>query len=151
MTISAVMPCAADINQSTVKTWEFLTPPPRQLMPNRPPLSPAIPRESFLAKSATQSSADFDFDPRKLLRRRSSLVIADLPTREHMSNSLAESKGTLEEASSEDDEEDEKEKRTPKSDGKPDEKEKKPEDKKKPPPTQFNEPDANSLLDAFGF
>ena len=22
---------------------------------------------------------------------------------------------------------------------------------KKPPPTQFNEPDANSLLDAFGF
>lgn len=112
------------------------------------PLSPAFPRDSFLAKGPNQSTTDFDFDPRKLLRRRSSLVIADLPTREHVANSLAVSKDTLEEASSEEEYEqkDEKEKAPG---GKPDEG--KPEEKKKPLPTQFNEPDANSLLDAFGF
>ena len=126
-------------------------------MPSRPPLSPALPRESFLAKSATQGSADYDFDPRKLLRRRSSLVIADLPTREHMSNALAESKGTLKEVSSEDEDEDAakatkiggKGKGRGKSEG--GEETKHDEKKNKPPPTQFREPDANSLLDAFGF
>ena len=128
-------------------------------MPSRPPLSPALPRESFLAKSATQGSADYDFDPRKLLRRRSSLVIADLPTREHMSNALAESKGTLKEVSSEDEDEDEDAAKATKIGGRgkgrrksEDEEETKHDEKKnKPPPTQFREPDANSLLDAFGF
>lgn len=91
---------------------------------------------------ANHSSADFDFDPRKLLRRRSSLVVADLPTREHLSNALAAEKGSLAEASSESEEEKEKaEKKT----------EEKKTEPKKPPPTQFQEPDSNSLLDAFGF
>lgn len=127
-----------------VKTWEFLLPPPPKMIPGRPPLSPMMPRESFHAHGPNQSATDFDFDPRKLLRRRSSLVVADLPTREHVKNDLAESKGTLDEAKHEEsdedgeDEEDELE-------------EKKEEPKKKPPPTQFKEPDASSLLDAFGF
>jgi len=81
---------------------------------------------------------EFDFDPRKLLRRRSSLVVADLPTRELISNALASSGTVPEENGSEEE-----------SDG-PSRREAK-EEKKKPPPTQFQEPDANSLLDSFGF
>jgi hypothetical protein len=130
-----------------VKTWEFLLPPPPKITPGRPPLSPMIARESFQANGLNQSALDFDFDPRKLLRRRSSLVVADLPTREHVKNELAESKGTLDEAEHEEsDEEDE-------DNGDEAEKEEKQEEpkKKKPPPTQFQEPDASSLLDAFGF
>ena len=137
-----------------VKTWEFLLPPPpTKATSGRPPLSPSMPRQSYQSQGRNQSATDFDFDPRKLLRRRSSLVIADLPVREHAHNDLAESKGTLEESresgeedgekEGEEDEEDEKDK---KNHEKPKE-----EPKKKPPPTQFNEPDANSLLDAFGF
>jgi len=126
-----------------VKTWEFLAPPPPKITPGRPPLSPAMPRESFHAHGPNQSALGFDFDPRKLLRRRSSLVVADLPVREHVQNDLAVSKGTLdenedEESKDEDDEDEEVE-------------EKKEEPKKKSPPTQFQEPDSNSLLDAFGF
>jgi hypothetical protein len=126
-----------------VKTWEFLTPPPTKIAPGRPPLSPMMPRESFHANGPNQSATDFDFDPRKLLRRRSSLVIADLPTREHVKNDLAASKGTLQEAEHEEEsgEDEEVEEKA----------EKKDEPKKKPPPTQFHEPDASSLLDAFGF
>ncbi|KAF2021002.1 hypothetical protein BU24DRAFT_361581 [Aaosphaeria arxii CBS 175.79] len=121
------------------KTWEFLAPPPREVGLNRPPLSPALPRDSFYANGPNKTTTDFEFDPRKLLRRRSSLVVADMPTREHISNSLAASKGTVREESSEDEE-----KST-------EEVEIKEDKKKKPPPTQFHEPDANSLLDAFGF
>lgn len=124
-----------------VKTWEFLLPPPPKIAAGRPPLSPMMPRESFHANGPNQSATDYDFDPRKLLRRRSSLVVADLPVREHVKNDLTASKGTLDE---DDDEESEDEK----------EEEKKSEQdkqKKKPPPTQFQEPDASNLLDAFGF
>lgn len=129
-----------------VKTWEFLLPPPpAKAKRGLQPLSPMLPRESFHAHGPNQSATDFDFDPRKLLRRRSSLVVADLPARKHVRNELTESKGTLEEASSEDDDEN-------REDDKSEEEEKpREEPKKKPPPTQFNEPDANSLLDAFGF
>jgi hypothetical protein len=83
---------------------------------------------------------NLDFDPRKLLRRRSSLVVADLPVREHVAQSF--NAGRVEEDSEETDGDSAVEKKPP---------EKKPEEKKKPPPTQFTEPDAGSLLDAFGF
>ncbi|KAF1977584.1 hypothetical protein BU23DRAFT_587563 [Bimuria novae-zelandiae CBS 107.79] len=125
-----------------VKTWEFLTPPPAKMLPNRPPLSPAILHASFHARGKNQSATDLDFDPRKLLRRRSSLVIADLPTREHIGNALAEEKGSIAEAGSESEEDKE---------DRQDEKRKDEGEKKKPPPTQFQEPEASSLLDAFGF
>ncbi|KAF2003615.1 hypothetical protein P154DRAFT_617532 [Amniculicola lignicola CBS 123094] len=130
-----------------VKTWEFLTPPPtRFLTSNKAPLSPAIPHANFQPFDPTQASTNFDFDPRKLLRRRSSLVVADLPTREHVTNILATQKGGVKEVDEETDSEDEV---GGKNDGA---KEKEGNgEKKKPPPTQFKEPDANSLLDAFGF
>ncbi|EMD60047.1 hypothetical protein GGP41_009455 [Bipolaris sorokiniana] len=119
-----------------VKTWEFLLPPPPSTKKSQatgdrvPLLSPTMPRESSDTHGRNSSAEDFDFDPRKLLRRRSSLVVADLPVREFK-------KGESQAAplKEEGDSEQEKEK----------------EEKKKPPPTQFNEPDANSLLDAFGF
>jgi hypothetical protein len=137
------------LNNSIVKNWEFLAPPPARLLPNRPPLSPAIPHTTFYARNINQSAADFDFDPRKLLRRRSSLVIADLPTREFITNTLTESKGSIVEAESEEEQGriavDKKQEAYDKS------AEEEQKEKKKPPPTQFQEPDASSLLDAFGF
>lgn len=71
-------------------------------------------------------------------------MVADLPTRELITNILASRKPVKEEDSSEGVSEEEIE---PKQKEEP----KKPEVQKKPPPTQFQEPDANSLLDAFGF
>ncbi|KAF2130659.1 WD repeat protein-like protein [Dothidotthia symphoricarpi CBS 119687] len=130
-----------------VKTWEFLLPPPTRVMPGRPPLSPAMPRESFHARGPNQSALDFDFDPRKLLRRRSSLVVADFPVREHGKNELAEHAGAVQEEKNEDEEDNGEEARKAEEKVEP----KKEEPKKKPPPTQFHEPDANSLLDSFGF
>jgi hypothetical protein len=81
--------------------------------------------------------------------------VADLPAREHVANVLAESVGGIVEAGSESEAEgdngegeekgeqakDKKDGKGPKGEG----------DKKKPPPTQFQEPEASSLLDAFGF
>ena len=129
-----------------VKTWEFLLPlPPTQALPGRPPLSPMMPRDSFHAHRSNRSSSDFDFDPRKLLRRRSSLVVADLPTRDFIKSDLSESRATLEEAKEVDEEESDKENQAQ------EQQKRQAEEKKKPPPTQFQEPDANSLLDAFGF
>lgn len=135
-----------DVNAHSVKTWEFLTPPPQNLRLSRPPHSPAIPRDSYHAQGISTSATDLSFDPRKLLRRRSSLVIADLPSREHVANLLT--------AAAEVDNEESGEDEGPTVDvakEKYKEPERKPEEKKKPPPTQFTEPDAGSFLDAFGF
>jgi hypothetical protein len=133
-----------------VKTWEFLLPPPAKQAPLH---SPLIQRSSF--------GANGEFDPRNLLRRRSSLVVDDLPVREYQGvhNEFAEGRGTVEEEVSEegseeggDDEGEEGEVNAEKDKGDNREKRKEEEPKKKPPPpTQFKEPDANSLLDAFGF
>jgi hypothetical protein len=81
-----------------VAHWEFLrAPPPRTLT----------------------RFTDTDTDYRKYLRRRSSLVVADLPT--PLSRDDAVTSPTT------------------------------PATKPKPKPTTFEEPDANSLLDSFGF
>ncbi|KAJ5167097.1 uncharacterized protein N7482_005878 [Penicillium canariense] len=95
-----------------VRGWEFL---------GGPPTSKTL---------QTQPALEFQFqdggvDYRKLLRRRSSLVVADMPVR------LAE----LADA---------------KKSSAPEGREKQ-QQKPKPPPTMFHEPDANSLLDSFGF
>lgn len=71
-------------------------------------------------KSVADISEDMEengVDYRKMLRRRSSLVVADMPIRPVVSQ----------------------EPTTPVS------------PKPKPPPSTFHEPDANSLLDSFGF
>jgi hypothetical protein len=103
-----------------------------------------MPRESFHAHGPNQSATDFDFDPRKLLRRRSSLVVADLPAREHIKSDLTASKATVEEAENENSDEEH-------NDGESEDEVEEKKKKKKPTPTQFQEPDASSLLDAFGF
>lgn len=96
-----------------VRHWEFLggPPTPRTLQ--------------------TQPALDFHdggVDYRKLLRRRSSLVVADLPVR------LAEATKASADAKDGSAVEDSDKQAKP-----------------KPPPTMFHEPDANSLLDSFGF
>ena len=87
-----------------VRNWEFLLPQP---------------------KAAKRQSVNLD--PRKLLRRRSSLVVDDIQHALEGSD-VSQGQGT-------------------KSDGP----HKATEGAKKPPPTVFEEPTANSLLDSFGF
>lgn len=81
-----------------VRHWEFLQGPPS-------------PQE---AKDVSAELQENGVDYRKMLRRRSSLVVADMPVK-------------TEEAPAP------------------------PKPKPQPPPTNFTEPDANSLLDSFGF
>ncbi|KAF2203375.1 WD repeat protein-like protein [Delitschia confertaspora ATCC 74209] len=131
-----------------VKTWEFLLPPPPMHgLPHRP-----APHTKTTTPSA--NIPGLDFDPRKLLRRRSSLIIADLPqgTMEQVRNLLTEAAGDSMKEDTSGEERKEREEKDYKEVRKEDEKkEGKKTEKNKPPPTQFQEPDANSLLDAFGF
>ncbi|KAK8172758.1 RAVE protein 1 C terminal-domain-containing protein [Phyllosticta citrichinensis] len=141
-----------------VRGWEFLLPTP----------SPAIPAP--LGKSATDAAEDvvadlrspaaagsggpaspydYAFDPKKLLRRRSSLVVQDLPVRinghghghENGDGQKQNGEHSKNEKTARVDGETLTQTETLETEGK----------KKKPPPTQFVEPDANSLLDSFGF
>ncbi|KAF1923179.1 uncharacterized protein M421DRAFT_9952 [Didymella exigua CBS 183.55] len=145
-----------------VRGWEFLLSPPPRSVPGRPRLSPLLPRDSFRATGPNQGAADFDFDPRKLLRRRSSLVVADLPARESVRKEVMQHDGAVAEDDEEDDDDggaeggsdEDREAEGSDEEGEEDESEEEEPAKpapKKPPPTQFQEPDANSLLDAFGF
>jgi hypothetical protein len=145
-----------------VRTWNFILPPPR---PRRRPRSPTAERATAAAAAAAaaakRAQADprgglkgvspsllhaLDVDPRSIMRRRSSLVVDDLPPEVR-----AAVRHRLEDASvvSEDDELEpngvhrggaEEEKKAP---GSPVAAAKK--------PAQFKEPDPNSLLDSFGF
>lgn len=86
-----------------VRHWEFLSGP--------------VPSKSIPDQPAFELQED-GVDYRKMLRRRSSLVVADMPI-----TPAEPSKEATEKAAP----------------------------KPKPPPTMFHEPDANSLLDSFGF
>lgn len=100
-----------------VRQWEFLgIPPTSKTLQNQPALE------------LDQNGVDY----RKLLRRRSSLVVADLPVRLTRPASVSADANNSAVA---------------------DESQQKPaaKPKPKPPPTMFHEPDANSLLDSFGF
>lgn len=98
-----------------VRHWEFLgMPPTSKTLQNQPALE------------LREDGVDY----RKLLRRRSSLVVADMPVRSTDSATVSVEA-----------------KRTPATDGTRKDEPPKP----KPPPTMFHEPDANSLLDSFGF
>ena len=96
-----------------VRHWEFLGG-----LPTRDSMKPNI--------SLEMNGNGVDY--RQLLRRRSSLVVADMPVR------LADvaQKSAIPETAADDSKKLEK-------------------PKPKPPPTMFHEPDANSLLDSFGF
>lgn len=100
-----------------VRHWEFLgAPPTSKTLQTRPALE------------LHENGVDY----RKLLRRRSSLVVADMPVR--LADSTTTSVGAKETPAAT---ADETQQQGPK--------------KPKPPPTMFHEPDANSLLDSFGF
>jgi hypothetical protein len=88
----------------------------------------------------------FEIDPRKVLRRRSSLVVADLPLNEFKRLSVS---GHEDPDIKEEEEEGETNGDEVKMNGFGEKKDSK--KKEKPAPTQFTEPDASSLLDAFGF
>lgn len=90
-----------------IRHWEFLKGPP----------------EPKAAKDVEGVLGEGGVDFRGMLRRRSSLVVADLPVPLPVSGESGQKE-----------KEGEKEKT-----------------KAKPPPTTFTEPDANSLLDSFGF
>jgi hypothetical protein len=132
-----------------VKTWEFLTPPPperrtQSLRPQPPGSALISPSYGHQPPSALQG---FEIDPKKLLRRRSSLVVADLPLDEFKRLSVS---------GHHDDPAIEEEDEGPGTNGTAsgmngfggNNNSKK---KEKPAPTQFKEPDASSLLDSFGF
>lgn len=105
-----------------VRHWEFLGGPPTS--------------KSLQTQPALELHED-GIDYRKLLRRRSSLVVADIPVR------LADS------APAADADADADAGKIAGADG-VDGTQQQPQ-KPKPPPTMFHEPDANSLLDSFGF
>lgn len=98
-----------------VRRWEFLAGPLAQTLYKKP------------ADQLHENGVDY----RQLLRRRSSLVVADMPV--HLTSSVAA----------------EPTKTTNGVDGVDDSKIQ--PEKPKPPPTMIHEPDPNALLDAFGF
>lgn len=85
-----------------IRHWEFLQGPPP-------------------AQAAEEETQEDEVDYRKMLRRRSSLVVADMPIRPAATEQQAPTP-------------------KPEQPAQP-----------KPPPTIFTEPDSNSLLDSFGF
>jgi hypothetical protein len=96
-----------------VRHWEFLG---------------GLPTQDSMKPNTSLEMNENGVDYRKLLRRRSSLVVADMPVR------LADTvhKPVTTEITTDHAKKEEK-------------------SKPKPPPTMFHEPDANSLLDSFGF
>ena len=151
-----------------VRTWEFLrTPPPVKRAPSISSVASSVPSlhkpqlhsPTFGGPFGTAQQQQphspmlqaFDIDPRKILRRRSSLVVADLPVGEFKRHSWTGHGDSISE-----------EKRPSnglspdgtdkaKAEAKTDGSSKGAKMSEKRAPTQFQEPDANSLLDSFGF
>ncbi|KAF2229701.1 WD repeat protein-like protein [Viridothelium virens] len=134
-----------------VRNWEFLPPPPTSTSTSTVlPTSPASldgtstttstttakvtsPVRTRPPPSALNGNFDIkDIDPRKMLRRRSSLVVADLPSPIRAGFASAEQKEAVVE-------EERQQKQVKQAAAPP------------PTPKTFQEPDANSLLDSFGF
>ncbi|KAI9711287.1 MAG: regulator of (H+)-ATPase in vacuolar membrane [Bogoriella megaspora] len=119
-----------------VQNWEFL-PPTQQAstvsaLPSQTTVNGTASKRTSPVHSRTPSSAldsfdvgGFNIDPRKMLRRRSSLVVADLPSPIRTGFVTADKEHREKDG----------EKSQP----------------KQQQPTAFQEPDANSLLDSFGF
>jgi hypothetical protein len=129
-----------------VRTWEFFIPPQQQqsLSPIQAPftgsLHAAHPSPHTHRPAPSPLLQAFDLDPRRILRRRSSLVVDDLSA-DFKRHSLHDDDGILEES----------ETNGVNGTSKKEEPKAKPPLAEKKKPTQFDEPDANSLLDAFGF
>lgn len=97
--------------------------------------------EFMMAGASLKPGLGGDVDPLKLLRRRSSLVVQDMPMSPIASPGIGGGGGLLRRGSND---------ASVKSPTTPGEKPNRPA-KPQPPPTMFEEPDANSLLDSFGF
>lgn len=143
-----------------VRRWEFLIQPP-PVVPPKTPVRQSIadvvlrpkdtgPKSPTYFNQPPSALDGFDIDPRRLLRRRSSLVVADLPLsptiEHHKKLSLTDGSAIAEEAVPSGNVNG-----TGKTNTNGFRQDEEPKEKKKPPPTQFVEPDANSLLDSFGF
>lgn len=148
-----------------VRSWEFLQTPQQPIAPLPTKLPLHSSQNSAVSAAPTSPVATYDIDPRKLLRRRSSLVVQDLPHRPLAVRSALD--GFVDGDEGERDGEvvvdgEEKRNGVNRSGGRGKENgggggfgvdgagEVEQQQKKKPP-TQFHEPDANSLLDSFGF
>ena len=140
-----------------VRTWEFLKTPPPVRTPSVSYITSSIANErkpslqspTFAGPFGVQTAQAFDIDPRKLLKRRSSLVVADLPMEFKTHNLTAEGDSIIEEEGATSGING-----TAEEDGMPERADGRNKDEKvkgKRLPTPFQEPDANSLLDAFGF
>ena len=103
----------ANFEVQIVRNWEFLKPPP-----------------------SAPAGLGGEINPLTLLKRRSSLVVVDMPVPSHVSSPVVEKAMPLQQVPAEM----KSGHGTPSTPHKP-----------KPPPTVFEEPDANSLLDSFGF
>ncbi|KAF2674851.1 WD repeat protein-like protein [Microthyrium microscopicum] len=130
-----------------VRSWEFLITPGHPISPALSPSTTSFSKQSLHLPShqghqpPSPMLSAFDMDPRLVLRRRSSLVVDDLP-QELKRHSITDEPTIDEEVESNG---------MNGHDKKSTEKEKAPKQEEKKKPTQFQEPDANSLLDAFGF
>ncbi|KAH9893751.1 RAVE protein 1 C terminal-domain-containing protein [Xylariomycetidae sp. FL2044] len=100
-----------------VRNWEFLRHAP--------------PSSSTTLGGGVGVGVETDIDPRKLLRRRSSLVVQDLPILSHAAPPAAASDGDGANAKAN--------------------RQKQQQQQQQHPPSAFEEPDASSLLDSFGF
>lgn len=144
-----------------VRSWEFLQAPQQQIAPLPTKLPLHSSQNSAVSAAPTSPVATYDIDPRKLLRRRSSLVVQDLPHRPLAARSALDGFVDGEEDGRDGEvvvDGEEKRNGVNGSGGRGKENggvdgagEVEQQQKKKPPPTQFHEPDANSLLDSFGF
>jgi hypothetical protein len=127
-----------------VQTWEFFIPPQQlSLSPTQAPFTGSLhtyPSPHAHRQAPSPLLQAFDIDPRRILRRRSSLVVDDLPA-DFKRHSLHDDNGILEES-----ETNGVNGNSEKGQSKP-----KPPPAEKKKPTQFEEPDTNSLLDSFGF
>jgi hypothetical protein len=119
-----------------VRTWNFILPPPQPPAQRGAPASPTDARAGLKGVSPSLLHA-FDVDPRSIMRRRSSLVVDDLPP-----EMRAALQHRLEDSSVISEDEGHAEPNGVNVGALAEEKRM---------PTQFQEPDPNSLLDAFGF
>jgi hypothetical protein len=148
-----------------VRSWEFLEAPAATLLgrpaqPNASKTTAAAAAASSQHQHQHQQRVDglvdavqglsvngVEIDPRRLLKRRGSLVRADLPAAETVRSPVTPTVTVAKAVQEEDEESGDSEESGDEEKGE----EEKPQEKPRPPPTQFVEPSANSLLDSFGF
>jgi hypothetical protein len=148
-----------------VRTWNFILPPPQPPRPRAPSTAASLAEQMKSGGGGLRGVSPsllraLDEDPRSIMRRRSSLVVDDLPPearaalRHRLEDSIVTEDGEREEDEGEDEEGEEPNGvRRGGAVGGVDAPKSPVAAAKKPPPAapQYQEPDADSLLDSFGF